>query len=70
MTYTILGFAHLDNFLDTNVVNSGFDEGCHTVSRSGKLLSMLQAGRIQGYLKIVAGALVIFTIFLLWKAKI
>lgn len=70
VTYTVLGFAHLDNFLDTNVVNSGFDEGCETVSRSGKLLSMLQAGRIQGYLKIVAGALVVFTIFLLWKAKI
>ncbi len=70
VTYIVFGFAHLDNFLDTHVVNSGFDEGCYTVSRSGKLLSMLQAGRIQGYLKIVAGALIVFTILLLWKAKI
>ncbi len=70
VTYTIFGFAHLDNFLDTHVVNSGFDEGCNTVSRGGKLLAMLQAGRVQGYLKIVAGALIVFTILLLWKAKI
>jgi NADH-quinone oxidoreductase subunit L len=70
VTYTVFGFAHLDNFLDTHVVNSGFDEGCETVSRSGKILSLIQAGRIQGYLKIVAGALIVLTVLLLWKAKI
>jgi NADH-quinone oxidoreductase subunit L len=51
-------------------VNSGFDEGCESVSLSGQILSRLQAGRVQGYLKIVAGALIVFTIVLLWKAKI
>jgi NADH-quinone oxidoreductase subunit L len=66
----VFGFAHLDNFLDTHVVNSGFDEGCESVSRSGQILSRLQAGRVQGYLKIVAAALIVFTILLLWKAKI
>jgi len=70
VTYTVFGFAHLDNFLDTNIVNAGFDEGCETVSRSGKLLSLIQAGRIQGYLKIVAGAVIVLTALLLWKAKI
>jgi NADH-quinone oxidoreductase subunit L len=70
ITYTVFGFAHLDNFLDTHVVNSGFDEGCEGVSRSGQLLSLLQAGRIQPYLKIVAGALIVFTILLLWRAKL
>jgi NADH-quinone oxidoreductase subunit L len=69
-TYIFLGFAHLDNFLDTHVVNSGFDEGCEGVSRSGQILSLLQAGRIQIYLKIVAGALIAFTILLLWRAKL
>jgi hypothetical protein len=66
----VFGFAYLDNFLDTHVVNSGFDGGCQGVSRSGQILSLLQAGRIQRYLKIVAGALIVFTILLLWKAKI
>ena len=70
VTNIVLGFAHLDNFIDTHVVNSGFDEGCQSVSRSGQILSLLQAGRIQGYLKVVAGVLIVFTIILLWKAKI
>jgi NADH-quinone oxidoreductase subunit L len=70
VTQLVFGLAHLDNFLDTHVVNSGFDEGCESVSRSGQLLSLLQAGRVQGYLKIVASALIVFTILLLWKAKI
>ena len=70
ITSLVFGFAHLDNFLDTHVVNSGFDEGCESVSVSGKILSRLQAGRVQGYLKIVAGALIVFTIVLLWKARV
>jgi len=70
ITSLVFGFAHLDNFLDTHVVNSGFDEGCESVSLSGQILSRLQAGRVQGYLKIVATALIVFTILLLWKAKI
>jgi NADH-quinone oxidoreductase subunit L len=70
VTQLVFGLAHLDNFLDTHVVNSGFDEGCQSVSLSGQILSLLQAGRIQGYLKIVAGVLIVFTIILLWKAKI
>jgi NADH-quinone oxidoreductase subunit L len=69
VTLIVFGFAHLDNFLDTHVVNSGFDEGCESVSRSGQILARLQAGRVQGYLKIVAGALIVFTILLLWKAR-
>jgi NADH-quinone oxidoreductase subunit L len=70
VTLLTFGFAHLDNFIDTHVVNSGFDEGCESVSRSGQLLSRLQSGRIQGYLKIIAGALIVFTILLLWKARV
>jgi NADH-quinone oxidoreductase subunit L len=70
VSYTVFGLAHLDNFVDTHVVNSGFDEGCQGVSRGGQILSLLQGGRIQRYLKIVAGALILFAILLLWKAKI
>jgi NADH-quinone oxidoreductase subunit L len=69
VTQLVFGLAHLDNFLDTHVVNSGFDEGCESVSLGGRVLSRLQAGRVQGYLKIVAGALILFAVVLLWKAK-
>jgi NADH-quinone oxidoreductase subunit L len=70
ITYTVLGFAHLDNFLDTHVVNGTFDEGCEGVSRGGYLLSLLQAGRVQSYLKYIGIALIIFTAVLLWRAKL
>lgn len=70
VSYVALGLAHLDSFIDTNIVNAGFDEGCEGVSRSGQILSLLQAGSIQTYLKIVAGALVALAVLLLWRAKI
>jgi NADH-quinone oxidoreductase subunit L len=69
VAYTILAFAWLDNFVDTNVVNPTFDEGCETVSRGGQLLSLLQTGRVQSYLRIIGGALIALTILLLWGAR-
>jgi NADH-quinone oxidoreductase subunit L len=65
----VVGFAWVDNFLDAGVINSGFDSGCRTVSRSGKLLALLQAGRIQTYLRIIGCALIALVLFLLWGAK-
>ena len=69
VSYLVLALAWLDNFFDTYVVNTTFDEGCTTVSRSGQLLAQLQAGRIQSYLRIVGCALVALVLFLLWGAK-
>jgi NADH-quinone oxidoreductase subunit L len=69
VSYAVLGFAWLDNFFDAYVVNAGFDEGCREVSRGGQLLSRLQAGRVQGYLRMIGLALVALVVFLLWGAK-
>jgi NADH-quinone oxidoreductase subunit L len=69
VSYFVLGAGWLDNFLDTNIVNSGFDEGCESVSRGGQILSLLQGGRIQTYLRIIGCALIALVIFLLWGAK-
>jgi NADH-quinone oxidoreductase subunit L len=69
LSYLVLALAWLDNSFDTYVVNTTFDEGCTTVSRSGQLLSQLQAGRIQSYLRIVGCALIALVLFLLWGAK-
>ena len=69
VSHLVLALARLDNFFDTYVVNSGFDEGCDTVSRSGQLLSLLQDGRIQGYLRMIGVALIVLVVFLLWGAK-
>jgi NADH-quinone oxidoreductase subunit L len=69
VSYIVLGVAFLDNFFDTSFVNAGFDEGCRSVSRGGKTLSLLQAGRIQGYLRMVGVAFIVVVILLLWGAK-
>jgi NADH-quinone oxidoreductase subunit L len=61
-----VGLAHLDSFIDSQGINGGFDEGCATVSRGGKLTSMLQAGRVQGYLRAIGAALIVAAALLLW----
>jgi NADH-quinone oxidoreductase subunit L len=48
------------------VVNPGFDQGCRNVARGSELLSHLQSGRTQSYLRIVAIALAAFVLFLIW----
>jgi NADH-quinone oxidoreductase subunit L len=69
VSYTVLGFAWMDNFFDTSIVNTGFDEGCESVSRSGQVLSLLQGGQVQSYMRIIGCALIALVIFLLWRVK-
>ncbi len=69
ISYTVVGLAWIDSFLDAGVINSGFDSGCENVSRSGELLALLQGGRVQTYLRIIGFALIALVIFLLWGAK-
>jgi NADH-quinone oxidoreductase subunit L len=69
VSYIVVALAWLDNFFDAGVINSGFDSGCQTVSRGGQILSLLQAGRVQTYLRIIGCALIALVIFLLWGAK-
>jgi NADH-quinone oxidoreductase subunit L len=68
VSHLMLAFAWLDNFFDTRVVNAGFDEGCESVSRGGQILSLLQGGRVQNYLRTIGVALIALAIFLLWGA--
>jgi NADH-quinone oxidoreductase subunit L len=70
VSYFVLGVAWVDNSFDTYVVNSGFDGGCQNVSRGGHILSLLQGGRVQSYLRMIGVALIGLVIFLLWGAKI
>jgi NADH-quinone oxidoreductase subunit L len=47
-------------------VNPGFDEGCRNVTRGGRILSHLQNGRAQSYLRIVGIAFAALVLFLIW----
>jgi len=69
VSYLVLGIAWLDHFVDSYIVNAGFDEGCEGVSYGGHLLSLLQGGRVQGYMRVIGCVLVALTVFLLWGAK-
>lgn len=69
VSYLVLGFAWLDNFIDTRVVNSGFDEGCKDISRGARMLSRLQGGQVQSYLRMIGFALIVLVLFLLWEAR-
>ena len=69
VSHLVLAFAWLDNFFDAKVVNAGFDEGCESVSRGGQILSLLQGGRVQSYLRMIGVALIALAIFLLWGAR-
>jgi NADH-quinone oxidoreductase subunit L len=69
VSFLVVGTAWVDNFLDAGVINTGFDGGCESVSRGGQLLSLLQSGRVQGYLRVIGVALIALVIFLLWGAK-
>jgi NADH-quinone oxidoreductase subunit L len=69
ISFAVLGVAWADNFVDTYFINSTFDGGCSTVSGGGRLLALLQGGRVQSYLRVIGVALIALVIFLLWGAK-
>ncbi len=70
VSYFVVGVAHLDDFFDSSIVNSGFDGSCQGVSRSGQILSLFQNGQVQSYMRIIGCALIVLVIFLLWGAKV
>jgi NADH-quinone oxidoreductase subunit L len=69
ISYIVLGAAYVDSFIDNCAVNAAFDEGCTTVSRGGRMLSALQAGRVQGYLRLLGLGFVVLVVILLWGTK-
>jgi NADH-quinone oxidoreductase subunit L len=69
VSWSFLGVAWFDSLFDTYIVNTGFDAGCGTVSIGGRILALLQGGRVQTYLRIIGCALIALVIFLLWGAK-
>jgi NADH:ubiquinone oxidoreductase subunit 5 (subunit L)/multisubunit Na+/H+ antiporter MnhA subunit len=65
-SYLALGLSHLNRAFDEFVINLGFDQSCEGVTRSGRLMSRLQDGRVQNYLRIIGVGLVALVLFLIW----
>jgi NADH-quinone oxidoreductase subunit L len=64
--YLTLGLSWASRLFDDYVVNLGFDTGCDRVRKSAKLLSRVQNGQVQSYLRIVAVALALLVLLLAW----
>jgi NADH-quinone oxidoreductase subunit L len=63
------GWARFNRFLDTNWVDGGFDKGCEELASGGGLLSRVQNGRVQTYLRILAAAVVGLVAILIWSSR-
>jgi NADH-quinone oxidoreductase subunit L len=69
VTYLVVGLSGLNHSVDSFVVNPGFDQACRNVTRGGQLLSRLQGGRTQSYLRILGIAFVALVLFLIWGKR-
>jgi NADH-quinone oxidoreductase subunit L len=65
-SYAVVGFSWLNRLLDEYVVNLGFEESCRGLSQGGKLLSRLQSGRVQSYLRLIGLGLAALVLLLMW----
>ena len=63
------GWAQFNRFLDINVVDGSFDKGCEELSTSGGLLARTQTGRAQTYLRLLALAVVVLAVILIWSSR-
>jgi NADH-quinone oxidoreductase subunit L len=69
LSYSVLGLSWVNRVIDEYVVNLGFDQGCRGVSEGAHLLSLLQNGRVQRYLRIIGVGLVVLVLLLIWGCR-
>jgi NADH-quinone oxidoreductase subunit L len=69
LSWTAKGLGWIDLSLDRWIVNESFDQGCKSVAGSGRLLSRLQNGRVQTYLRVMGIALATLAVLLLWGRR-
>jgi NADH-quinone oxidoreductase subunit L len=62
-------WAHINRFLDTNIVDGSFDKGCEELASGGGLLARVQSGRVQAYLRILALAVAVLAALLIWSSR-
>jgi NADH-quinone oxidoreductase subunit L len=69
VAWAFRGWAQFNRFLDNNWVDGTFDKGCEELGASGGLLSRVQTGRVQTYLRILALAVVALAAILIWSSR-
>jgi NADH-quinone oxidoreductase subunit L len=66
VSYIILGLSWASRIFDEKAINAGFDEACKRVTNGGGLMSRLQDGRVQDYLRVIGVALTVLTLLVIW----
>lgn len=66
ISYITLGLGWLNNAFDSFVINLGFDRTCGGLRQGGGVMSRLQDGRVQNYLRVIGVALAILVFILIW----
>jgi len=69
LALVVVGLAWMNRFFDEYGVDGGFDGSCRRLTRGGTFLSRLQAGRVQGYLRLMGVALTVLVLFLIWGCR-
>ena len=69
VAWVFRGWAQFNKFLDINWVDGGFDKSCEELATGGGLLSRIQTGRVQTYLRILALAVVALAAILIWSSR-
>jgi NADH-quinone oxidoreductase subunit L len=68
-SHAVVGLSWLNRVLDEYVVNVGFDQSCRGLGEGGSLMSRLQSGRVQNYLRIIGLALAVLVLLLVWGCR-
>jgi NADH-quinone oxidoreductase subunit L len=61
--------AQWGRLFDVYWVDGGFDKGCEELASGGGLMSRLESGRAQIYLRLLALAVVLLTAILIWSSR-
>src|SRR5262245_58846607 len=69
ISWITIGLSWVNRAFDEFVINLGFDQSCRRVTFGGWLLSRLQDGRVQNYLRIIGIGLVVLVLLLMWGCK-
>jgi NADH-quinone oxidoreductase subunit L len=69
IAWTVTGVAWIESFLDTHLVNTGFNESCEGIAQGGRLLSRMQNGRVQRYLGMLGVAFILLVVIFFWSSK-
>jgi NADH-quinone oxidoreductase subunit L len=66
LSSAVVALSKLDSGIDNRVVNRSFDAGCGRVADGGRIMSRLQSGFSQNYLRLAAAGVAVLILFLMW----